>query len=44
MDVDKLKSTPTNISNLESKVDTLDVNTLVPVHVDLSKLSDVAKK
>ena len=30
-----------NLSNLESKVDKLDVDKLVPVPVDLSKLSDV---
>ena len=34
---------PTNFSNLKSKVDKLDVNKLVPVPVDLCKLSDVVK-
>ena len=33
-----------NFSNLESKVDELDVDKLVPVPVDLSQLSDVVKK
>ena len=32
------------MSNLKSKVDKLDVDKLVPVPADLSKLSDVAKK
>ena len=34
---------PTNLSNLKSKVDKLDVDKLVPLPVDLSKLSDVVK-
>ena len=34
---------PTNLSNLKSKVDKLDVDKLVPVPVDLSKLGDVVK-
>ena len=34
---------PTNFSNLKSKVDKLDVNKLVPVPVELCKLSDVVK-
>ena len=34
---------PTNLSNLKSKVDELDFDQLVPVPVDLSKLSDVVK-
>ena len=33
-----------NFSNLESKVDELDVDKLVPVPVDLSQLSDVVKQ
>ena len=33
----------TNLSNSKSKVDKLDVDKLVPVPVDLSKLSDVVK-
>ena len=33
----------TNLSSLKTEVDKLDIDKLVPVHVDLSKLSDVAK-
>ena len=33
----------TNLANLKSEVDQLDIDKLVPVPVDLSKLSDVAK-
>ena len=45
LDIDKLKNVvPTNLSSLKSKVDKLDVDKLVPVPVDLSKLSDVVKK
>ena len=43
MDIDKLKDLSTNLRNLKSKVDKLDVNKLVPVPVDLSKLSYVVK-
>ena len=38
-----MKNVPTNVSNLKNKVDKLDVDKLVPVPVDLSKLSDVVK-
>ena len=38
-----MKNVPTNLNNLKSKVDKLDVDKLVPVPVDLSKLSDVVK-
>ena len=38
-----MKNVPTNLSNLKSKVDKLDVDKLVTVPVDLSKLSDVVK-
>ena len=41
--IDKLKNVPTNLSNWKSKVDKLDVDKLVPVPVELSKLSDVVK-
>ena len=34
---------PTNLSNLKSKIVKLDVNKLVPVVVDLNKLSNVVK-
>ena len=33
----------TNLANLKTEVDKLDIDTLVPVPVDLSKLSNVAK-
>ena len=33
----------TNFSNLKTEVDKLDIEKLVPVPVDLSKLSDVVK-
>ena len=39
-----MKNTPTNLCNFKSKVDKLDVvDKLVPVPVNLSKLSDVVK-
>ena len=38
-----MKNVATNLSNLKSKVNKLDVDTLVPVPVDLSKLNDVVK-
>ena len=41
--IDKLKKVPTNLSNLKSKADKLDVDKLVPSPVDLSKLSNVLK-
>ena len=41
--IDKLKNVPTNLSNLKSKVDKIDVNKLVPFPVDLSKQSNVVK-
>ena len=34
----------TNLANLKHEVDKLDIDKLVPVPTDLSKLSDVAKK
>ena len=37
------KNVATALSNLISKVDKLDVDKLVPVPVDLSKLSDLVK-
>ena len=33
----------TNLSNLKTEVDQLDIEKLVPVHVYLSKVSDVVK-
>ena len=38
-----MKNVPTKLSNLKSKVDQLDVDKLIPVPVDLSKLSDALK-
>ena len=38
-----MKNVPANSSNWKSKVDRLDIDKLVPVSVDLSKLSDVVK-
>ena len=38
-----MKNLPSNLSNLNSKVDKLDVDKLVPISVDLSQLSDVVK-
>ena len=38
-----MKNVPTKLSNLKSKVDKLDVDKVIPVPVDLSKLSDVIK-
>ena len=38
-----MRNLPSNLSNLKSKVDNLDIVKLVPVPVDLSKLSDVVK-
>ena len=43
MDIDKLKYLPTNLNNFKSEIDKLDVEKLVPVLADLSKLSDVLK-
>ena len=43
LDTDKLKILPNNLSNLKNKVDKLAIDKLVPVPVDLSKLSNVAK-
>ena len=38
-----MKNASTNLSNLKSKVDKLDVNKLAAVPSDLSKLSDAVK-
>ena len=42
LDIDEFKNLPTNLSNLNNKVDKL-VDKLVPVSVDLCTLSDVVK-
>ena len=39
-----MRNVPTNLSNLKSKADKLDVDKLVPVLVYLQKLSGVVKK
>ena len=38
-----MKDVPSNLSNLKSKLEELDVDKLVPVPVDLSELSDLMK-
>ena len=43
LDIDKLKNVPSNLHNLKTKVDKLNVHKLVPAPVDSSKLSDVVK-
>ena len=43
MDIDKSENVPSNLENLKSKVDKLDVDRLVPVPFDSSKLSDLVK-
>ena len=34
----------TNLSSLKTEVDKLDIDKIIPIRVDLSKLSDVVKK
>ena len=41
MKLDKLKNVPTDLSNLKSKVDKLDIGKLETTPADLSKLSNV---
>ena len=43
LDVDKFKNVPTKLSNLKSEADKLGADKLVPVLVNLSKLSNVGK-
>ena len=38
-----MRNVVTNLNNLKSKVDKLDVDKLVPVPVDLSKVNQVVK-
>ena len=38
-----MRNVPTNLNNLKSKVDKFDVDKLIPVPVNLRKLSDVVK-
>ena len=42
-DINKLKKRPSGLGSLNSNVDQIDVDKLVAVPVDLSKLSDVVK-
>ena len=44
MDIDKVKNITYNSRHLKLKVEKIDVYKLVPVPVDLNKLSDVVKK
>ena len=43
LDIDILKSVPTNLSNGKSKIDELDIEKIKTTPVDLSKLSNVVK-
>ena len=43
LDVDKFKNVSTNLSSLAIKVDKLHVDKLVPVPIELSKISDALK-
>ena len=43
LDIDKVKNVPNKLNNLKHKVYNLDVHKLVPVLIDLSRLSDVVK-
>ena len=43
LDIYKLKNVTINLSNLKNKVDKLDIDKIVPVPADLSKLSNAAK-
>ena len=41
LNIDQLKSVPTNLSNLKSKLDKLDIGKLETTPTDLSKLSNL---
>ena len=43
IDIDKLKNIPYSSRNLKRKVEKIDVYKLVPVPVDLNRVSDVVK-
>ena len=43
LDINTVRNKTRGLSNLKSKVDKLDFDKLIPVPVDLSKLSDVVK-
>ena len=42
-EVDALQEVPTGLNSLKSKIDKLDINKIVPVPVDLNKLSDAVR-
>ena len=42
-EVDALQKVPTGSNSLKSKIDKLDINKIVPVPVDLNKLSDAVR-
>ena len=44
LDIDKLEKVSNCLNNLERKVDKLGVDKLIPVPVDLEKISDVVEK
>ena len=44
LDIHKFENVRTNLSHFKNKVDKVDTDKLVPVPVDLIKLSDVVKK
>ena len=44
VDIDEIKSMPSNLSNLKTKVDELDIGKLETNPADLSELSNVVKK
>ena len=44
VDIDRIKSMPSNLSNLKTKVHKLDIGKLETTPADLSKLSNVVKK
>ena len=43
MDINKLKILPNTLSNLKTKVEKWEIDKLVPVRFDLSKLTNVVK-
>ena len=43
LDTDKLKKIPTNLNNLKSKADELNLDKLIPIPIDLTKLSNAVK-
>ena len=43
LDTDELKKIPTNLNNLKSKADELNLDKLIPIPIDLTKLSNAVK-